>query len=164
MAVHEFEEFTGGAVVGDLGRGWVSVFIIIFYYYYHFLFLRISFLFFFIPFIFTVFCNFLLHRHKQREMKTYWIWSRSEAVKGIFTLCSGIKLSTKVVIVLRIILLLVESYNTISLSADVDGKKKRMKKRREKCCDVPLVLACQTSIEAFGIGLPVLASVTVPWT
>lgn len=28
VAVHEFEEFTGGAVVGDLGRGCVSVFII----------------------------------------------------------------------------------------------------------------------------------------
>lgn len=52
VAVHEFEEFTGGAVVGDLGRGWVSVFI--FYYYYYFIFLRMSFLF-FIPFIFTVF-------------------------------------------------------------------------------------------------------------
>lgn len=96
-------------------------------------------------------------------MKTYWIWSWSEAVKGIFTLCSGIELSTEVVIVLRIILLFVKSYNTISLSAEVD-EKKRMNKRREKCCDVPLVLACQTSIEAFGIGLPVLASVTVPWT
>lgn len=81
---------------------------------------------------FTVFCNFLLHRHKQREMKTYWIWRWSEAVKGIFTLCSGIELSTEVVIVLRIILLLVESYNTVSLSAKVDGKKKRKKKRKEK--------------------------------
>lgn len=39
VAVHEFEEFTGGAVVGDLGRGCVSVFIFIFI---------------FIPFIFTV--------------------------------------------------------------------------------------------------------------
>lgn len=55
-------------------------------------------------------------------MKTYWIWSWSEAVKGIFTLCSGIELSTEVVIVLRIILLLVESYNTISPSAGVDEK------------------------------------------
>lgn len=34
VAVHEFEEFTGGAVVGDLGRGCVSVFIVIFYYYF----------------------------------------------------------------------------------------------------------------------------------
>lgn len=64
-------------------------------------------------------------------MKTYWIWSWSEAVKGIFTLCSGIEFSTEVVIVLRIILLLVESYNTISLSAEVDGKYKE-KKRKEK--------------------------------
>lgn len=98
-------------------------------------------------------------------MKTYWIWSWSKAVKGIFTLCSGIELSTEVVIVLRIILLLVESYNTVSLSAEVEGEKKgEKKKKREKFCSVPLVLACQTSIEAFGIGLPVLASVTVPWT
>lgn len=34
VAVHEFEEFTGGAVVGDLGRGCVSVFIIIIYCYF----------------------------------------------------------------------------------------------------------------------------------
>lgn len=34
VAVHEFEEFTGGAVVGDLGRGWVSVFIFIFILFY----------------------------------------------------------------------------------------------------------------------------------
>lgn len=33
VAVHEFEEFTGGAVVGDLGRGWVSVFIFIYFYF-----------------------------------------------------------------------------------------------------------------------------------
>lgn len=47
VAVHEFEEFTGGAVIGDLGRGWVSVFIIYYYYFFiFFLFLRISFLFF----------------------------------------------------------------------------------------------------------------------
>lgn len=65
-------------------------------------------------------------------MKTYWIWSWSKAVKGIFTLCSGIELSTEVVIVLRIILLLVKSYNTISLSAEVDGKRKRKKKEKEK--------------------------------
>lgn len=58
VAIHEFEEFTGGAVVGDLGRGCVSVFIIIFYYYFLLLFLRISFLIFFIPFIFTVFLQF----------------------------------------------------------------------------------------------------------
>lgn len=56
-------------------------------------------------------------------MKTYWIWRWSKAVKGIFTLCSGIELSTEVVIVLCIILLLVESYNTISLSVEVDGKR-----------------------------------------
>lgn len=65
-------------------------------------------------------------------MKTYWIWSWSEAVKGIFTLCSGIELSTQVVIVLRIILLFVESYNTISLSAEVDGKKKKGKSKEKR--------------------------------
>lgn len=56
-------------------------------------------------------------------MKTYWIWSWSKAVKGIFTLCGGIELSTEVVIVLRVILLFVKSCNTISLSAEVDGKR-----------------------------------------
>lgn len=49
VAVHEFEEFTGGAVVGDLGRGCVSVFIVIFYCYF-----CESLSYFFIPFIFTV--------------------------------------------------------------------------------------------------------------
>lgn len=53
VAVHEFEEFTGGAVVGDLGRGWVSVFIIIFITIFYFYFCE-SFSFSFIPFIFTV--------------------------------------------------------------------------------------------------------------
>lgn len=121
VAVHEFEEFTGGAVVGDLGRGWVSVFIIFFYFFY-IIFANLFLIFLFLLFLLFL-CNFLLHRHNQREMKTYWIWSWSEAVKGIFTLCSGIELSTQVVIVLRIILLLVESYNTISLSAEVDEKR-----------------------------------------
>lgn len=127
VAVHEFEEFTRGAVVGDLGRGCVSVFIDIcyysFYYYFLNLFLVLSYSFlFFLIFIFTISLLFLCI-DTNREMKTYWIWSWSEAVKGIFTLCSGIELSTEVVIVLRIILLLVKSYNTISLSAEVDGKR-----------------------------------------
>lgn len=53
VAVHEFEEFTGGAVVGDLGRGWVSVFILIFFYYF------CEFLYYFsIPFIFSISLQF----------------------------------------------------------------------------------------------------------
>lgn len=75
VAVHEFEEFTGGAVVGDLGRGCVSVFILIFYFYFLNLFLILSYFFYFsflffyfISFLFLLFlCNFLLHRHKQRD-------------------------------------------------------------------------------------------------
>lgn len=129
VAVHEFEEFTGGAVVGDLGRGCVSggsLFFILFFYFFESLYFVFSF------FFYCFFCNLLLHKHTHREMKTYRIWRWSKAVKGIFTLCSGIELSTEVVIVLRIILLLVKSYNTISLSAEVDGKKKRKKKRKEK--------------------------------
>lgn len=62
VAVHEFEEFTGGAVVGDLGRGCVSVFIVIFYYYFLNLLLILSYFFFFLLFLFLLFlCNFLLH-------------------------------------------------------------------------------------------------------
>lgn len=61
VAVHEFEKFTGGAVVGDLGRGCVSVFIIFLFYLYLYFFLRISFLFFLFLLFLLFFCNFLLH-------------------------------------------------------------------------------------------------------
>lgn len=54
VAVHEFEEFTGGAVVGDLGRGCVSVFIIFIIFIYYFYFCE-SLSYFLIPLIFTVF-------------------------------------------------------------------------------------------------------------
>lgn len=52
VAVHEFEEFTGGAVVGDLGSGCVSVFIFFFCYFCE------SFSYSLIPFIFTVSLQF----------------------------------------------------------------------------------------------------------
>lgn len=56
VAVHEFEEFTGGAVVGDLGRGCVSVFIIflLFFLLLFFESLSCSFLF-FLVFLFLLF-------------------------------------------------------------------------------------------------------------
>lgn len=62
VAVHEFEEFTGGAVVGDLGRGWVSVFIIIFYFYFYFYFSYSL-----IPFIFTASLQFFFCIDTNRE-------------------------------------------------------------------------------------------------
>lgn len=60
VAVHEFEEFTGGAVVGDLGRGWVSVFILFLFFFYFFFrnfFLVLSYSFLF--FLFFYFYHFL---------------------------------------------------------------------------------------------------------
>lgn len=59
VAVHEFEEFTGGAVVGDLGRGCVSVFILIFYCYFLNLLLILSYFFFFL-FYFYFYCFFAI--------------------------------------------------------------------------------------------------------
>lgn len=61
VAVHEFEEFTGGAVVGDLGRGCVSVFIVIFYcYFFIFIFANLFLIFLFLLFLLFL-CNLLLH-------------------------------------------------------------------------------------------------------
>lgn len=67
VAVHEFEEFTGGAVVGDLGRGCVSVFIIIYYYFYF----CESLSYFSIPFIFTV------------SLQSSFAWTQTERDKNL---------------------------------------------------------------------------------
>lgn len=60
VAVHEFEEFTGGAVIGDLGRGCVSVFIIFYYFSFYYYFLNLFLIFLFLLFLLFL-CNFLLH-------------------------------------------------------------------------------------------------------
>lgn len=71
VAVHEFEEFTGGAVVGDLGRGCVSVFIIyyllLFLLFLLLLLLRIFFFFFFFYFYCFLQFSFALTQTERDE-------------------------------------------------------------------------------------------------